>query len=116
MSSNPRRLAAKLFYSYSHKDHSHRKDMERTLSTLNRNGLINEWSDERIPPGQNIRAAIDQRLPDSDIIAFLISPDFLQSDACLSEWDCAKQLATDGGVPAPCADHRSRLRLARLPC
>ena len=99
MSSNPRPLAANLFYSYSHKDTHHREDMERTLSMLRQNGLINDSSDEGIVPGQSISAAIDAKLRGADIVAFLISSHFLDSEECRKEWALAKDLAAGASFP-----------------
>ena len=75
----------KLFYSYSHKDEDFRDDMEKHLATLQQGGLIEEWHDRKIQPGQEIQEEIDQNLRDSDAVLLLLSPDFLASSECIKE-------------------------------
>ena len=75
----------KLFYSYSHKDEDFRDDMEKHLATLQQGGLIEEWHDRKIQPGQEIQEEIDQNLRDSDVVLLLLSPDFLASSECIKE-------------------------------
>ena len=70
--------------------------MEKILANLRQDDLLREWSDAQITPGQSITAAIQAELSEADIIAFLLSPDFLNSAACRQEWDTAKQLASNG--------------------
>ena len=96
MATNPSSLRVALFYSYSHKDAQHKNDMEKMLSTLKRKGFLKDWSDAQITPGQRISEALRIKLPESDIIAFLFSPDFLASEECLKEWRRAKELASSG--------------------
>lgn len=84
---------AKLFYSYSHKDATFREGMDEALSLLRRNGLLKEWHDRNIVPGEKITTKILEALDSSDIVVFLLSPSFLNSDACVEEWDHAKSLS-----------------------
>jgi len=72
----------KLFYSYSHQDEPYRKKLETCLSGLKREGLIQEWHDRKILPGQSWAAAIDGNLESADLVLLLISPDFIASDYC----------------------------------
>ncbi|MXZ01761.1 toll/interleukin-1 receptor domain-containing protein [Candidatus Poribacteria bacterium] len=90
MSSSPSSYVASLFYSYSHQDSQHRDAMERSLSVLKAEGLLHDWSDKSVLPGQSISGTIDPQLDSADIVAFLLSPDFLASQACTGEWDRAK--------------------------
>jgi ATP-dependent Clp protease ATP-binding subunit ClpA len=71
-----------LFYSYSHKDERHRKQLETHLSTLRRQGLIREWHDRKILPGHEWDGAIDNSWESSRVVLLLISPDFVASDYC----------------------------------
>ena len=96
MPTNPTPLHVRLFYSYSHNDLPHKKAMEKILANLRQDNLLREWSDAQITPGQSITAAIQTELSEADIIAFLLSPDFLNSEACREEWNTAKQLASQG--------------------
>lgn len=68
--------------------------MEKTLTLLKRKNLLRDWSDAQILPGQNIGSSIEERLGNFDIYAFLLSPDFLESDACMDEWNAVKSHCT----------------------
>ena len=96
MPNNPSSLRVRLFYSYSHTDTKHRIAMEKALASLKRHDFLADWSDAKILPGQSIAKALHAKLSNSDIIAFLLSPDFLNSEECLKEWNHAKQLASSG--------------------
>jgi hypothetical protein len=86
----------KLFYSYSHKDETHRENMERSLAILEQDSLLYEWFDGKILPGENIYPKIMEEMDAADIFVFLISPDFIASQACKKEWEYAKKLCADG--------------------
>jgi len=75
-------MAVKLFYSYSHKDENHRVRLGTSLSVLEREGLIEEWHDRKIMPGQNWEEILDENLETADIVVLLVSSDFLASDYC----------------------------------
>lgn len=96
MSSNPPSLRVDLFYSYSHRDVQHKNDMQKTLAALKQRGFLRDWSDAQITPGQRISEALQAKLPEFDIVAFLFSPDFLDSEECLKEWYRAKDMASSG--------------------
>ncbi len=85
-----------LFYSYCHADAEYRENMERSLSLLKRQELLVDWSDRNILPGQNISSEIKEKMNKADIIVFLFSSDFIDSDACMEEWEYAKQLTEQG--------------------
>ena len=87
-------LSVRLFYSYCHADREYREEMEKVLRILEREGALQSWSDAGILPGQSISGQIKENLSQADIIVFLLSRDFLASDACIEEWDTAKQLAS----------------------
>ena len=61
MMSNSNTFHANLFYSYSHKDAQYRDNMETALSLLRREGLLKDWSDLNILPGQSISKEIRER-------------------------------------------------------
>jgi hypothetical protein len=71
-----------LFFSYSHKDESLRDELEKHLSILKRNGIIDTWHDRRIEAGSVLDASISNNLKNSQIILLLVSSDFLASDYC----------------------------------
>ena len=89
----PPKYRTKLFYSYSHKDSKYREDMERTLSLLRDKGLVEDWYDGQIPAGGHISDRVRKRMEESDIFVFLISQNFLASQACKEEWNLAIDLA-----------------------
>jgi internalin A len=76
------RQAARLFYSYSHKDQTLRDELETHLKPLQRGGLIDAWHDRKIEAGDEWKQHIDENLERADIILLLISPDFFASDYC----------------------------------
>lgn len=86
----------RLFYSYSHRDIRYKKQMEKVLKQLKREGDLQSWSDAEIPAGGSISGAISSELPKSHIVAFLLSPDFIASEACYKEWQDANKLVQDG--------------------
>ena len=96
MADNSDRRRVRLFYSYSHKDSRHRTVMQTMLATLKQQGVLQEWADTAITPGSSIAASVQQKLRESDIVAFLLSPDFLESEACMQEWRDVKEMAESG--------------------
>ena len=87
----------KLFYSYSHQDSGHRDEMEKTLRLLKNAGLT-QWHDRRIVPGSELNLTIEQRMTEADIVVFLVSRDFLASDACTKEWERGQELREAGSA------------------
>ncbi len=71
-----------LFYSYSHEDENLRAELEKHLSILRRQGVISEWHDRKIVPGEEWAGEIDTHLKSSQIVLLLVSSDFLASDYC----------------------------------
>lgn len=71
-----------IFYSYSHKDEYYRQELDKHLSSLKREGIVSSWHDRKIIPGADWNNQIITNLKNSNIILFLVSPDFLASDYC----------------------------------
>ena len=71
--------AVQLFYSYSHKDARHKESMEKALALLQVDGLLQQWSDQQILPGQSISTKVRERMDQANILVFLFSPDFSRS-------------------------------------
>lgn len=71
-----------VFFSYSHADEALRDMLEKQLSMLKRQSVIDTWHDRRIGDGQDIGKAIDDHINSDEIILLLVSPDFLASDYC----------------------------------
>lgn len=73
---------AKVFFSYAHEDEALRDQLEKHLTLLTREGVIDTWHDRRIGPGGSIAQEIDAALETADIVLLLVSSDFLASDYC----------------------------------
>src|SRR5450755_2137960 len=79
-----------MFISYAHEDEPLRKELEKHLSLLQRQGLVSTWQDRRIMAGTDWAQEINEHLKSASIILLLISADFLASDYCYSiEMQCA---------------------------
>jgi hypothetical protein len=74
----------KLFYSYSATDETLRRELEKHLSLLKADHLIDTWTFRNIDAGQDWEKEIDARLEEADLILLLVSADFLASKYC---WD-----------------------------
>jgi hypothetical protein len=72
----------KLFYSYSHSDDELRLELEKHLTMLQRNRVIEGWHFRKIPAGREWEGEIDENLEAAHIILLLISADFLYSNYC----------------------------------
>ncbi len=75
---------AKVFFSYSHEDESYRDRLEKHLSPLRHEGLIESWHDRRILAGTDLNNEIDRNINSADIILLLVSASFLGSHYCYS--------------------------------
>ena len=75
-------MGIKLFISYSSKDKAYRESLKGHLSSMERNGEIQTWSDREILPGKEWDQEIIENLKSADIIVLLISSDFITSDYC----------------------------------
>ncbi|HEU0304490.1 MAG TPA: toll/interleukin-1 receptor domain-containing protein [Gaiellaceae bacterium] len=72
----------RVFISYSHEDAPLTKRLLEHLSPLRRRGVISDWYDRKIPPGEDWREEIDDHLEEASLILLLISSAFMQSDYC----------------------------------
>ena len=70
----------KIFVSYSHRDPKALQELERFLKPLGREGLIVNWTDNQIKPGEDWHAEIDKALATATVAVLLVSQDFLNSD------------------------------------
>ncbi|MEO3476022.1 toll/interleukin-1 receptor domain-containing protein [Roseomonas sp. CAU 1739] len=73
---------ATIFFSYSHADEALRDQLEKHLSALKHEGLVDTWHDRRIPAGDVLDDAISVELERADVILLLVSADFLASNYC----------------------------------
>jgi tetratricopeptide (TPR) repeat protein len=74
--------AIELFFSYAREDESLRNDLAVALAGLRRQGLISEWYDRKITPGQEFDREIDSHIESARVILLLVSADFLNSEYC----------------------------------
>lgn len=67
--------------------------MERSLAQLKTNGLLEDWYDHRVLPGESITEKTREKMSEAHIIVFLLSQEFIASSECMKEWEYAKELA-----------------------
>ncbi|MDP0286660.1 toll/interleukin-1 receptor domain-containing protein [Glaesserella parasuis] len=75
-------MSTKVFISYSHKDECFKDELCEHLSSLRRQGVIDDWNDRKITPGSEWKNDIDKNLLESELILFLVSSSFMNSDYC----------------------------------
>jgi hypothetical protein len=80
-----RSAGLKLFISYCHADEALKNDLHKHLEPLRQMGLIQDWHDGLIIPGQEWEANIREQLHRADIILLLVSIDFINSEFCKVE-------------------------------
>lgn len=73
-------MAVKVFISYSHKDEEYKNQLSSHLAALKRNGIIQQWDDRQIELGQQWDNQINSAMNEADLILFLVSSDFINSD------------------------------------
>jgi hypothetical protein len=69
----------KMFISYAREDFEYVERLKRFMYPLQREGLIETWSDSNLAPGQSWNDAIQKEMEEADIILYMISVDFLNS-------------------------------------
>jgi TIR domain len=69
-----------LFCSYSHQDKELQTELRKHLAALQWMGVVKYWYDGEIPPGAAFDAEIYTRLRDAEIILFLVSSYFFDSE------------------------------------
>ncbi|MEW6066892.1 MAG: TIR domain-containing protein [Nitrospirota bacterium] len=89
----------KLFISYSHLDKKpYIEQFKKHIAPLKDNGLIEEWYDRKILPGEDHQNKIDNNLEGTDIICLFISANFLSSDECKKEKKKSLELRKNKGI------------------
>jgi hypothetical protein len=74
------RRPARLFVSYARVDAEYCRALSTHLATLRTQGLISEWHDGEVVPGEEWAAKIRAQLAAADIIVLLLSADFFASE------------------------------------
>ncbi|MCW3074623.1 MAG: hypothetical protein JWP69_1692 [Flaviaesturariibacter sp.] len=88
-----------VFFSYSHKDEELRNELDKHLSILKRQGVIDVWHDRCIIGGSEFESEISSHLKAANIILLLVSADFLASDYCYDkEMKLAMEMHERGDV------------------
>lgn len=117
----------KLFISYSHQDNLdsnlYVEEFKKHITPLKDNGLIEDWYDRKILPGNDFVTEIGNNLEDADIICLFISSNFLSSNSCKKEKQKALELSKKKRIPvipiilSPCGwqDDRDISSLLALP-
>lgn len=72
----------RLLYCYAAEDEPLREVLDRHLSSLKLEGLLESWHQQLIPAGSERQAEITAQLAISDIVLLLVSADFMASDEC----------------------------------
>jgi internalin A len=72
----------RVFFSYSHRDETHLGQLKGHVRLLERQGLIEPWDDRLIRPGDDWAGEIDDNLNRADLILFVVSHHFINSDYC----------------------------------
>jgi hypothetical protein len=70
----------KLFISYAREDRTYVDQLEKHLSSLIRSGHIDSWTDSEIKAGQAWGNTIEDNLRNADLILYMVSADFLNSE------------------------------------
>lgn len=69
----------KVVISYAHEDVRFKKQLVTHLALLEREGMIDIWSDDKIGPGDKWEPTILKHLESADIIVLFVSPNYLAS-------------------------------------
>jgi TIR domain len=77
--------AVAIFYSYAHKDEKYRDDLAASLALMKRQGIIREWYDRDLVPGEQWENKIYGELESADLILLLVSRDLINSDFIWSQ-------------------------------
>ena len=78
MSSNS--FKPQVFVSYSHRDIDLKLEFDTNLRVMQRQGIIEKWTDGEIQPGDHWADEITSAMEKSQVILFLVSNNFLDSD------------------------------------
>jgi tetratricopeptide (TPR) repeat protein len=73
------RKPLRVFCSYAHRDEHYLEVLKTWLVGLERDGLIEQWHDRMIPPGDEWEEAIAENLETSELVLLLVTPDFMAS-------------------------------------
>ena len=69
-----------IFISYAHEDAGFLEELKKSLKPDIRRNIISIWTDENIRAGARWDEVIKAKLREAQVVIFLVSPDFLDSD------------------------------------
>ncbi len=70
----------KMFMAYATEDEAYKNELSKHLSALKEEGYISEWSAGEVMPGADVMSDLRKRMSQCDIIALLLSADFVGSN------------------------------------
>jgi|GEM_PF-729138 len=73
------------FISYCHKDAELLTQLHEHLAALRRQGLIEAWTDRKIPPGGVIDVHVDTSMEQAELYLLLVSSSFIDSNYCMEK-------------------------------
>ncbi len=88
----------KLFISYSHKNKDQREALDKHLAILKKEDNLTVWSDVEILPGKDLKDEIDENINIAGIICLLLSADYFDSNACITEYKIALKRKKSKGI------------------
>ncbi|MDQ2886398.1 MAG: toll/interleukin-1 receptor domain-containing protein, partial [Chloroflexota bacterium] len=78
-------MPVNIFFCYAPQDRILLEELEKQLTYLQRQGIINIWHDLKISGGSKREQEINTHFSTAQIILLLVSPDFMRSDHCYTE-------------------------------
>ncbi len=72
-----------IFFSYAHEDEALRDQLAVHLCALRQSGMIREWHDRRLKPGDDWKHELDNQIEKAHVILLLVSVDFAASEYCV---------------------------------
>lgn len=72
----------RLFISYAREDEAFLKELDKTLTPLKREGLVQPWHDRCLIAGEESKERTITELQQADLIVLLVSRDFIHSSDC----------------------------------
>jgi len=91
----------KMFISYSHEDKDDRESFVTHLAPFISNNAIKCWYDGMNGAGSSFQEVIQAEMARANVFCLLISPHYLESEACMKELEYAISQASSGTIVIP---------------
>lgn len=89
----------KAFISYSHKDEKYLERLKVHITQLQREHLVESWTDQEIHAGAALDKTINDQLQASELFIALLSPDYIASNYCYEkEFEKALEMQSQGSL------------------